>query len=173
MLCAPDNQSVFAILCTYGVHADSALLPVAAAGLALGFIILVALAVHRLRQRAEREARFLANSAAFYLTAFLSPLGWQTNLVATIPLQFFLLQRWHLSSDRRSRGLIAFATALVAAADLLNHETVGGPVFQKLLHFRHYGIAALLMALIACATAWVSSLSLRTEPMIRASASSC
>jgi predicted permease len=157
MVCAPDNQSVFAILCTYGMHADSALLPVAATGLALVFIILVAFAVHRLRRREEREARFLANSAAFYLTAFLSPLGWQTNLVATIPLQFFLLQRWHLSSHRRDKRLIAFGIALAAAADLLNHETVGRAVFQTLLHLRHYGIAALLAALIACATAWRST----------------
>jgi hypothetical protein len=100
-------------------------------------------------------AQFFSSGLAFYATALLSPTGWQTNLVSTAPLVFFLIA--HLRVNRASAARIpaALAIALVAAADLVNYHTVGRLNFQRVLHYRHYGTAALLAVMLLGLSVWM------------------
>ncbi len=120
-ICAPDNQSLFAIFCTY-------------------------------------TGSFGTSGLAFYATALLSPTGWLTNLVSTAPLMFFLIAHLRVNRSSGTRVLAMLALALVAAADLVNYHTVGQLNFQRVLHYRHYGTAALLAVILLCLSVWTVQL---------------
>ena|GEM_PF-6859222 len=154
-MCVPDNQSLFAIFCTYLIspHARSFAVGVAAGGFAL--IGAGTIAVGRLRASDEGQARFLATGLAFYATALLSPTGWQTNLISLVPVVFFLIAQARTPMSAVARPLAFVALGLLAAADLLNYQTLGRVNFQRVLLHRHYGIAALVAAILACVIAWM------------------
>lgn len=93
MLCGPSNQSVFALVCAFVTPRESASFLPAVALLAAAVLGLFAFAV--MRQPEPQRARFLATGGSLYLVAFLSPLGWWTNLVGTLPLLYLLAVQLH------------------------------------------------------------------------------
>ena len=152
-ICAPDNQSLFAIFCTYFISPNAKPFTAGVATGALAFIGVGAIAVRRLRAVDEGQARFLAMGLTFYATALLTPTGWQTNLISLVPMVFFLMAQIRRPMNAAARRLAFVALGLLAAADLLNYQTLGRVNFQRLLVYRHYGIAALLAVMLACVTA--------------------
>jgi hypothetical protein len=157
-ICAPDNQSLFAIVCTYVIRPNASFFGIAVTAFALVLFGLAALTVRRIRALDEGRARFLASGLAFYATALLSPTGWQTNLVSTAPLIFFLIAHLRVHRASATRVPAMLALALVAAADLVNYHTVGQLNFQRVLHYRHYGTAALLAVTLLCMSVWTAQL---------------
>jgi len=161
-ICAPDNQSLFAIFCTYLISPDAKLFTAGVAAGAFAFISVGAMAVRRLRALDEGQARFLAIGLAFYATALLSPTGWQTNLISLVPMVFFLMAQVRRPMNAVARRLAFVALGLLAAVDLLNYQTLGRVNFHRLLVYRHYGIAALVAVMLACVTAWMAARSFAT-----------
>jgi|SRR5216683_244883 len=157
-ICAPDNQSLFAIFCTYVIRPNTGSFGIAVTAFALVLFGLAALTVRRIRALDEGGARFLASGLAFYATALLSPTGWLTNLVSTAPLMFFLIAHLRVNRSSGTRVLAMFALALVGAADLVNYHTVGQLNFQRVLHYRHYGTAGLLAVILLCLSVWTVQL---------------
>lgn len=129
-ICSPDNQSLFAIFCTYLVRPNASFFGLAVTGSALLLFGLAALTVRRICALDEQGARFLASGLAFYGTALLSPTGWQTNLLSTAPLVFFLIAHLRVHRANATRIPAVLALALVAAADLVNYHTVGPAQFS-------------------------------------------
>jgi hypothetical protein len=124
MLCGdPENQGIVGIACHYFGHAEAA--------------IVLALAVALVLLSRKR----LAVASCFFLSAFFSPLCWETNLIALIPLAYVL-----------ARAPLAWARAALGAAiavNLLNYDLLGRDLFFRVLEYRHYGLAALLVAVSA------------------------
>jgi alpha-1,2-mannosyltransferase len=124
MLCGdPENQGIVGIACHYFGHAEIAV-PLA---IAVAFVLL-------------RRKR-LAVAACFFFSAFFSPLCWETNLIALIPLAYVLA---------RARVLWARAAAgLAAAANLLNYDLLGRDLFLRVLEYRPFALSSLVVALSA------------------------
>ncbi len=157
MLDNVDNQSLFAMFHTFaGAWAGSAALSIGIVATAAIFFGAATCAVRVLHKWDAPRADFLAAALAFYLTAFLSPLGWQSNLVVLIALLYYLLSDW-LRADSRSatRPLIGVALGAAAGAAILNHDVIGYERFQKLLGLRYFGWAGALVALVAIATVFI------------------
>jgi uncharacterized membrane protein len=150
LVCNPWNQSAFAITCTYLAHPGTWRFGAALAALAL-VVIGAGLGAVVVLWRADQErGRFALGALALYLGAFLSPLGWNTNLIAALPLACALSSVAVASPVRRLR--IA-ATAAAAAVALLNCvDLVLLPLrlwddtAMTLLQARQYGVAGLLLA---------------------------
>jgi hypothetical protein len=106
--------------------------------------------------------RLLASALAFYGTAWLSPLGWGSNLIALVPLICFLMSLRAASIKRSISTLIAVAFLVMAIVALLQYDVIGARLFHALLSARHYGLAGLTLACAACAVA-VEAADLRTH----------
>ena len=91
LLCNPQNQSLWAVVCTYAARPEEGvryLAWVATGGLALAALLgWLALA------GSPGRRRFSVVAASLYATAALSPLGWRTNLLAAIPLLHVLVEQ--------------------------------------------------------------------------------
>jgi hypothetical protein len=124
MLCGdPENQGMVGISCHYFGSAQAAIVPAGAIAFAL------------------LSRRRLAVASCFFLSAFFSPLCWETNLIAVIPLAFAVA---------RARFVWAHAALFAAiAVNLLNYDLLGRDLFFRVLEYRHYGLAALLVAITA------------------------
>jgi len=135
MLCGdPENQGLVGIACHYLGGAIFAI-PLAAALLALFAFA------------SAKGGPKLAAASAFFLSAFLSPLCWQTNLLSLIPLAYLLVEAiWRT----RSTALGAALTAAVAV-NALGYDLLGRDRFFAVLEHRHYGLTALFVALCGAA----------------------
>jgi hypothetical protein len=121
--CSMSNQGAFGIACQYFPERFTvpiALLLIAAVGGAL---------IYYARDVQSRTA------AAFYLTAFVTPLGWRANLLALIPCLAILVRR-------RARVLIVAALPVV-----LIYDVIGERAFYALLQWRFLGFVGLAVAL--------------------------
>ena len=150
-LCDAQNQSVAALVCTYGgVPPGSAAFAALAALLATAFVAAGAFWV----RAAARESRLGAEGLAFALvlhgTALLSPLGWRTNLLALIPSLTLVFSRDLGAADPvrvRARRLCAWGLALTAV--VLNWDLLGERGFNALLRTRYHALLGLVVS--ACA----------------------
>jgi hypothetical protein len=150
LLCGPQNQSAFAVACTYLVEPAAGrsfqLAALAVGGVVAAPMLLSSLAI----ARRDRTAGFRAGlESALYLSAFLSPLGWRTNLVAAAPLLYRLVQAARRGSASAPRGIAAATLASLFLVQRLNWEVVGPDRFYWLLAHRHYGLSMAAAAVIA------------------------
>ncbi len=146
LLCAPQNQSLWALGCRYGPPGFLGPL----ASVALGTAALVAVAAFSARAKPS-QAPATGSSAALAATALVSPLGWWTNFIALAPLVYGLLgsvrstQHWVRLAAVVS--LLGLATVAVLTAELISRDA-----FVWWLTQRHYGLAGLACALTGLAT---------------------
>jgi len=149
MLCYRMNQSLFGIACTYIADpADPGRFRAAVLVLAATVCVLFGLAVLAIRARSRADGRRAAFEALLYLSAFLSPLGWRTNLIAAAPL-FYRLIGLARGLDARIRHGAWTALAIVFLVQRVNYEVVGADRFDWLLYHRQYGLSTLLGAVAA------------------------
>ncbi len=147
MLCDAQNQSAWALACA----AFTPRSPGFFAALALfggGAVLLLGAVALRLARSEPEEGRAFAFAASLYLSAFLSPLGWWTNLMAAAPLLALLAREVRLAPRGAVRLVGAAALTLAALASALNFDTVGRALFEKLLSMRHMGLSMLTAALV-------------------------
>jgi alpha-1,2-mannosyltransferase len=159
LLCGPQNQSAFAVACTYLAEPAAGrsfqLASLAVGGVVAAPMLLSALAI----ARRDRSTGFRAAlESALYLSAFLSPLGWRTNLVAAAPLLYRLVREARRGSDSALRGIAAVTLALLFLVQRLNWEVVGPDRFYWLLAHRHYGLS-MAAAAVAALLLWARSAS--------------
>jgi hypothetical protein len=153
MICWEFNQSVFAVACTYLAGLAPFGTPdfqAAVAVIAAGVVAIGLAAVRRVHRADPARGRFALGAFVLYLGAFLSPLGWNTNLVAAIPLAWALAA---LATDG-APPLRRLATAAAALVALLNCVDVlllplhlWEDTMQTLLFYRQYAIAGLWLAI--------------------------
>jgi len=147
-LCGIANQGLAGLVCTYlGQQPGSWGFPVAAGGVALALACGVVWVIRRIRRGTPALADGLAVAMTFYGTAFLSPLGWRTNLLALIPVLALLISPVPPPTDRLARIWRGLAVGAMALTGLfLNYELLGFERFQRLQGFRMYGLLGLLVA---------------------------
>ncbi len=142
LLCAPQNQSLWAMGCRYGPPGPVGIL---AAGL-VGTLALAALGL-RAAHSAPADAQATGTSTALAATALVTPLGWWTNFIALGPLVYGLLGTARQGTSRlRLPALVvclALAGVAVLSADLISRDAFGWWLRQK-----HYGVAGLACALV-------------------------
>jgi hypothetical protein len=149
LLCYQMNQSVFGIACTYLADpADAGRFRLAVLALAGVVSLLLLVAVIAIGRRDRADGRRAAFEALLYLSAFLSPLGWRTNLIAAAPLLYRLLGLAR-GLDARIRRAAWTTLALVFLVQRVNYEVVGARGFDWLLYHRQYGLSTLVGALAA------------------------
>jgi 4-amino-4-deoxy-L-arabinose transferase-like glycosyltransferase len=152
-LCDAQNQSVAALVCTYGgLRTGSAAFAATAALLATTVVAAGTSCVLAVARRSRASAEGLAFALVLHGTALLSPLGWRTNLLALIPVLTLVFCRDVGVEDRvrhRIRHLCAWALAFTAVA--LNWDVLGERGFQVLLRVRYHALLGLLLS--ACAVA--------------------
>jgi hypothetical protein len=106
--------------------------------------------VIRIGNRNAEEGRFAAVAVVFWLTSFLSPLGWWTTLLCTLPVLYVLV-----GLVRRRAGIVVCAlAAAVLAALFLSVEGLSarlGVDPRLLLVWRHFGLLALAAVVVALA----------------------
>ncbi len=146
LLCAPQNQSLWALGCRYGPHGLSGPLT----SVALGATALLAVAAWAARA-APAQARATGTSAALAATALVSPLGWWTNFIALAPLVYGLVGSLR-SPQRRVQLAALLAVVGLATVAVLTAELISRDAFVWWLTQRHYGLAGLLCALAGLAT---------------------
>ena len=119
-ICWRDNQGAFGIACLFGLHPASPEHMRAGYAVALLAVIPAGLVVlKKLLAKESEHARRAAVLFALFMTFFLSPLGWYTNLVAMIPL----CQRAVAFAAKRPSRALFFLPILVQA--FLVHDTLG------------------------------------------------
>lgn len=158
MLCAVDNESAWGMACAWVAPPGQ---PTFLAAVAVGSLLVVgafAAAILRLRRERTGEAVALLHAAAFYLTAFLSPLGWRTALLGLVPLLIILLQRRPALTPPWLRALALAVPLGNALAGMLLYDVAGREAF--LFYLGHKVMAALALATALLATTAL----LRTAP---------
>lgn len=149
-LCDAQNQSVAALVCTYGgLTPGSTAFAATVAGVATALVLAGAACVWAVASRNRLGAEALGLALVFHGTALLSPLGWRTNLLALVP-SLTLVFSPHPARDAvqaRTRRLCAWALAFTAVA--LNWDVLGGAGFHVLLRTRYHALLGLLLS--ACA----------------------
>lgn len=150
IVCWEFNQSVFALACTYGGGRPGTLrfnLFVAAVGATVTLAgTAAALAIRRVDPGRGALALF---AFALYLGAFLSPLGWNTNLLSTIPLTCLLAHEAVAGCDERLRRAASIGAAAVIVLNVIDFLLlplhVWGDTVQMLFWLRQYAIAGLVL----------------------------
>jgi len=152
-LCDAQNQSVAALVCSYGgVAPGSSAFAAMAALLATALVVAGAWCVRAVASRNRLAAEGLAFALLVHGTALLSPLGWRTNLVALIPSLTLVFSRDAAVGDPvrvRARWVCAWGLALTAV--FLNWDVLGEHGFNTALRTRYYAMLGLLIS--ACAVA--------------------
>lgn len=150
IICWEFNQSVFALACTYGGgHPGTLRFNLVVAALA-SIVTLAGTVIVLIVRRADRaRGGFVLFAFALYLGAFLSPLGWNTNLLSALPLACVLAHVAVAGPDRglrRAAWIAAMVVVGMNVADLLLlpfhpwEDTV-----QMLFWLRQYAIAGLVL----------------------------
>jgi alpha-1,2-mannosyltransferase len=150
LVCWEFNQSAFALSCTwFGPPGSRRFL------LGLAFIAALVLAAGgaaaAMAARADRErGSFALVAFSLYLVAFLSPLGWNTNLLAALPLASALA---FVATEEREgplRWWAAGAAVIVTLANcadlLLLPFGLWEDTAMTLLYYRQYALAGLVLA---------------------------
>ncbi len=150
-LCDAQNQSVAALVCTYGGVAPGTAAFAATAALLATALVAAALAcVLSVARHHPLAADGLAIALVLHGTALLSPLGWRTNLLALIPSLTLLFARDPGACDpvrTRVRRLCGWALAFTAVA--LNWDVLGERGFHLLLRMRYPALLGLLVSTCA------------------------
>ena len=152
-LCGPQNQSVAALVCTYGrLSPGTPAFAVAAALLAAMLVAPAAWVVQAVARRRPEAADGLALALVLHGTALLSPLGWRTNLLALVPALALVLSGARGAVDpvqARARKLCLWAFFLTGV--VLRWEVLGNHGFHALLRLRSHALLGLLVS--GCALA--------------------
>lgn len=149
LLCDQQNQSLWAVVCTYLARPEDGARYRTAVVLA-GIVLLAAVGCLVLAaSREPRRRRFTWVAAALYAAALLSPLGWRTNLLAAIPLLYLLVENARRATSRAVRRLSWSTVGVVLAVQFASYDVVGRRAFFFLLAHRHYAFACLAAALVA------------------------
>lgn len=146
LLCAPSNQSLWAIGCRYAPGTPGLLVTVG-----VGTLALVAVTVWTMRA-SPPSARDTGTTACLAATAFVSPLGWWTNFIALAPLVFGLLGGVGAGRSTRVRRLAGVAVAGLASVAVLTAELISRDGFVWWLNQKHYGLVGLAATLVALAS---------------------
>ncbi len=147
LLCSDQNYSVFALTCAYVVRPEAgARFTAAAMALGAAAIALVAVPAWRMGRRDAALGSFLAAAGALWLAAFLSPLGWRTNLIGCVPLLYLALALARGGSSLPLRALAAAVLFAQLFVGELGKPILGPAIMLKLALHRHY---AFLFAAIA------------------------
>ncbi|MHB8876842.1 MAG: glycosyltransferase family 87 protein [Myxococcaceae bacterium] len=152
MLCSAQNQSAWALACTYFAPPSSPLFLPAVAALGLAAAGLLAAATVRALRADPARGRLIAFAGALYLSAFLSPLGWWTNFMALAPLVAVLAATARESPLRAARWAGVCSLSALAVAGAINFDTVGRERFEVFLLWRHFALAALFAAVVFALT---------------------
>jgi alpha-1,2-mannosyltransferase len=152
LLCDPQNQSVFGVACTYlATPAEPSRSAVSAALLGLAATVAVAAAGWAIARNDKALGSFVTFAGALWLVAFLSPLGWRTNLLGMIPLFYLALalaRRAATPALRWSAGVVLAAQLAVGElAPRLLPKAIAG----RRLEDRHFALAAAALALVILA----------------------
>ncbi|HTP25334.1 MAG TPA: glycosyltransferase family 87 protein, partial [Anaeromyxobacteraceae bacterium] len=115
LLCDRQNQSAASIACTFFGRPGGASFAWAMALIAGTTLIAMAGATLVAWRRSEQLGRVAALCALLYCTAFFSPLGWRTNLLAAAPA-FHLLVHFAWSTSAALRRCARAATGVVLLA---------------------------------------------------------
>ena len=152
LLCDPQNQSVFAVACSYlAAPAAVARFAGSAAVLGLAATAAVAAAGGAIARQDRALGVFVTFAGALWLVAFLSPLGWRTNLLGMIPL-FYLARA--LARDGATPVLRWSARVMLAvqlAVGELAPRVLPRSIAGRLLEHRHFALAAAALALVTLA----------------------
>jgi hypothetical protein len=152
-LCDAQNQSVAALVCSYGgVEPGSAAFAAMAALLATALVVAGAWCVRAVATRNQLSAEGLAFALVLHGTALLSPLGWRTNLLALIPSLTLVFSRDAGEADpvrARARRLCAWGLGLTAV--IVNWDVLGERGFHAVLRTRYHALLGLFIS--ACAVA--------------------
>lgn len=143
LLCSEQNQSLLALACTYFGAPGSTAFHLGSGALALLLVALMAAVAVSSRGTDEGGARAFALSSAFYLTAFFSPLGWWTNLLALLPMLYLLAQAAREENQPVYRLAMFGSLALLAAVGALNFDLIGREPSELFLRFRHMALGGL------------------------------
>ncbi len=150
LLCDPQNQSAFAVACSYLASSLQAA-RLAAAGLGLAATAAVAATGWMIARRDRALGVFAAFAGALWLVAFLSPLGWRTNLLGMIPLFYLALALARRGATRALRWGAGAVLAAQLAAGELAPRVLPKPIAGRLLEHRHFALAAAAVALVTLA----------------------
>jgi hypothetical protein len=152
LLCDPQNQSVFAVVCSYlATPVAAARFPAYAAGLGLAATAAVAAAGWAIARIDKALGAFVAFAGALWLVAFLSPLGWRTNLLGMIPLFYLALALARRGATRALRFTAGVALAAQLAVGELAPRLLPKSIAGRLLEHRHFALAAAALALVTLA----------------------
>jgi hypothetical protein len=150
IICWEFNQSAFALACTYGGGRPGTARFNLVVGILAAVVTLAGTGAVWLVRRADAERSGLALFGfALYLGAFLSPLGWNTNLLSTLPLTCLLAHEAVNFPDPRLRSAAWIGAGVVIVLNVVDllllpfhpwDDTV-----QMLFWLRQYGIAGLAL----------------------------
>ena len=124
-LVATDNQSLTGILWKLGLQSQ---------------VLLIALSLVLLALGCWTKDRLQLSAVIFFFAAFLSPLGWLSNLVVIAPMAAALLASRQWPSAR-------VGLALLGVALFINFDLLGRERFEAALHLRVFGWLTLGAAL--------------------------
>lgn len=148
LLCTEDNQSVYGIACQYLSAPGRWQFAAVVLVLSVAALVASAVAVIRIGSRNAEEGRFAAVAVVFWLTSFLSPLGWWTTLLCTLPILYLLVG---LVRSEAGIAVRVLAGALLAAL-FLSVEGISARLRidpRLMLAWRNFGLLAVAAVFVA------------------------
>jgi alpha-1,2-mannosyltransferase len=150
IICWDFNQSAFALVCTYFAPVRDPRFMAAVGVVATAVVVAGLGAVAAVWRGSAARGRFALTGFALYLTAFLSPLGWNTNLLSALPLAVAVAHAATTDTVARTRRAAAGAAVLVATLNCVDLLLLPFHPWEDtamtLLGLRQYGIAGLVLA---------------------------
>lgn len=146
-LCGRENQSAWAIACTYLATPPGPAYTASVALLGGGSAIVGSVAAAVVWKLDPARGRLVAIALALWLSSFLSPLGWRTGLIGTMPALHLLLvgaRTPHPSPSRTIQRIVLLGVFLVQRLD---YELVGRKAFFWLLAHQQLGVSAAIAVL--------------------------
>jgi Glycosyltransferase family 87 len=154
-LCSRENQSAWAIACTYLATPPGPAYTASVALLGGGSALMGSVAAAVVWKRDPEQGRLVAIALALWLASFLSPLGWRTGLIGTMPALHLLLVGARDPQSGPSRTIQRLVLGGVFLVQRLDYEVVGRKAFFWLLAHQQLGISAavaVLAGLVGTAT---------------------
>jgi hypothetical protein len=148
MICTTNNQGVYGLACLLSSPSDA--FQFSLFGIFIGAVsaMLLAIPLWQLHKHRVQQLELALISSALFLSAFLSPLAWRSNLLSMLPMTF-LLAEGLAQSTPRTRWLVCAIPWASTLFQVLGFELLGPVRFLQILGTRLVGLLALATMVLA------------------------
>jgi Glycosyltransferase family 87 len=148
MICTTNNQGAYGLACLFSSPSDAFQFSLLGIFIGAGSAMLLAIPLWQLHKHRVQQLELAIVSCALFLSAFLSPLAWRSNLLSMLPMTFLLAESLAQATPR-TRWLVCSIPWASTLFQVLGFELLGPVRFLQVLGARLVGLLALATMVLA------------------------